>query len=185
MPECGNPAKSEEPVANNLPHEIRIACDTDTLALLTLAKARLIHHLRTEPSNRVVLCALAKVFLEDDSQNRVGTMFTRMRIEHGPDVRCFRADPNCPWIASVPADDLAALYCILRPRWVRDRLGEKGWSPACRPGLKLGGHLDRDRFVAHEYSVRHEVVRRRDPQVVDLEVTHEDLEARDGHPGSR
>ena len=74
-------------MANNLPHEIRIACDTDTLELFTLAKARLIHHLRTEPSNRVVLRVLAKVFLEEDSQNRVGTMLTCMRIEEGPDVR--------------------------------------------------------------------------------------------------
>ncbi len=48
-----------------LPHEIRIACGTDTLELFTLAK----------------------VFLVDDSQNRVGTMLTRMRIEEGPDVR--------------------------------------------------------------------------------------------------
>ncbi len=86
-PESGNSAKSVRSMANNLPHEIRIACDTDTLELFTLAKARLIHHLRTEPSNRVVLRVLAKVFLEDDSQNRVGTMLTRMRIEDGPDVR--------------------------------------------------------------------------------------------------
>ncbi len=62
MPECGNPARPEAPAANNLPHEIRIAGDTDTFELFTLAKARLIPHLRTEPSNQVALRVLAKLF---------------------------------------------------------------------------------------------------------------------------
>ncbi len=34
-----------------------------------------------------MLRVLAKVFLEDDGQNRAGTMLMRMRIEEGPDVR--------------------------------------------------------------------------------------------------
>jgi hypothetical protein len=81
----GNSSRSTRSIANSLPHEIRIACDTDTFELLTLAKARLIPHLRTEPSNRVVLRVLAKLFFKYDSQNRVGTMLTRMRIEEGPE----------------------------------------------------------------------------------------------------
>ncbi len=62
----------------NRDHDIRIACDTETLQLFQEAKAKMIGHLKEEPSNRVAIQVLSRVFLETEREGRLSAMLLRV-----------------------------------------------------------------------------------------------------------